>query len=151
MAKKKKNIPDYVIADLLRQHLANSDKSLWGLCLATGFPVGRLTSVIRSLPAEFGIYNRNGKQHVKHFQGAAGTARADAGAGQGQRQSGRKGEFHCMCATSPLNLRITCSSTTAAHGTASTCWRSSSSRPAASTPTCRACRCLSLRRGHPWR
>lgn len=31
MAKKKKNIPDYVIADLLRQHLANSDKSL-GVC-----------------------------------------------------------------------------------------------------------------------
>lgn len=63
------------------------------LTLLTGVGFSNLKRIIRSLPAEFGIYYRNGKAHVKYFQGAAGTARADAG--RGQRKRGPKDEFHC--------------------------------------------------------
>lgn len=75
MAKKKKNTgpSDQAIADLLRQHLASSDKSLHALHLATNVSHFHLRRVIRSLPAEFGAYKSTGSVWVKCFQGSAGT------------------------------------------------------------------------------
>jgi hypothetical protein len=76
MAKKKKNTgpSDQAIADLLRQHLASSDKSLHALHIATNVSHSHLRRVIRSLPAEFGAYkSTGGSVWVKCFQGSAGT------------------------------------------------------------------------------
>jgi hypothetical protein len=71
IAKKRQNAN--LTADLLRQYLASTDLSVHALHVLTGTRHSSLRKLIISLPAEFGLYNVNGKAFVKYFQGSAGT------------------------------------------------------------------------------
>lgn len=76
MAKKKKTpLSDQGVADLLRRIMAISlqDKSLNALHGLTGVSHAQIRQVVRSLPAEFGLYNKSSRPWVKFFEGPAGT------------------------------------------------------------------------------
>jgi hypothetical protein len=67
------------LADLLRQKMANTTGylSVYKLTLALNVSFQQLTSFVRSLPAEFGLYhqtqNKRSAQYVKYYAAPAGA------------------------------------------------------------------------------
>jgi len=75
MSNRKKGKSAAEVAELLRQHMANSTKdfNINQLHEALNIPYGQLKQVIRGLPAEFGLYNKNKGTYVKYYAAPAGA------------------------------------------------------------------------------
>lgn len=79
MARRKQFISDGQLADLLRQNISNTtgDLSMQQLTVTLSVSFSQLKRVVRSLPAEFGLYNQTqnnrSTQFVNYYAAPAGA------------------------------------------------------------------------------